>query len=413
MPIGSCQVAASLSTAQRRWRGRFADVIRAASARLVVALFCVLNAGCAPALTARGSSLSAREVAVLDARGSPSPGMIAALAWSPDGGRIAAAGFGEHPMPDPRSLDAMLWDVPAPRLVATVPRAQPLRFAFAFTPDSRLLAMPAARPPGTSVVRGPGPDHLSLVDAQTGAVVGAVPSGLPPPPPGGAPHDIAVSPAGGRAAAAFPGHGLAVVIYDAPPGGGAWRPASGFTLPWLSSRGLLAFAPDGRQLAVAGGRSSLPGSPFSRPRQVVEARDLGAGGGPAWSVDLGEGAAMSLAWGGPDGGLVALGLSGNAPAGTVGERVVALDARTGAQRWAASWPAASVGDLAFSPDGRLLAAASRGDEVRVLDAATGAELLAIGGLREPRAVAWGPAGPGPLLLAFNDGPRIRIVEVAP
>ncbi len=106
-----------------------------------------------------------------------------------------------------------------------------------------------------------------------------------------------------------------------------------------------------------------------------------------------------------------VGLSGNAAAGTVGERVIALDARTGARRWAASWPAATVEDLAFSPDGRLLAAASRGDEVRVLDAVTGETLLAIGGLRQPRIVAWGPAGPGPLLLAFNDGPRVRIAAI--
>jgi outer membrane protein assembly factor BamB len=84
-----------------------------------------------------------------------------------------------------------------------------------------------------------------------------------------------------------------------------------------------------------------------------------------------------------------VGLPGNAPAGTVGERVVALDGRTGARRWAARWPAATVEGLAFSPDGRLLAATSRGDEVRVLDAATGETLLAIGGLRAPSAVAWG------------------------
>lgn len=47
----------------------------------------------------------------------------------------------------------------------------------------------------------------------------------------------------------------------------------------------------------------------------------------------------------------------------------------------------------------------------MLDAATGERLFAIGGLRAPRAVAWGPAGPH-LLLAFNDGPRVQIVEIA-
>ncbi len=370
--------------------------------------------GCAGAILARGldvggGRLTAREVAVLDAHEPPRPGLIGALAWSPDGSRIAVAGFGEGS--NARSTDVMLWDVAARRRVAAVPRASRSRFAFAFTPDSRLLVMPAAHPPGAPVAPLPGPDHLSLVDALTGAIVGEVPSGLPPP-PGGPPLDVALAPTGCRAAAMFPGgpRGVVAVVYDAP-AGGSWRPAASFALPWLDAHGVVAFSPEGERLALAGGLSSHPGSAFTRVHHAVQARDLRAGGGPTWSADLGERGAQSLAWGGPGGNLVVVGLSGNAAAGTVGERVIALDARTGARRWAASWPAATVEDLAFSPDGRLLAAASRGDEVRVLDAVTGETLLAIGGLRQPRIVAWGPAGPGPLLLAFNDGPRVRIAAI--
>ena len=134
-------------------------------------------------------------------------------------------------------------------------------------------------------------------------------------------------------------------------------------------------------------------------------------GSAVWSERVGVGSAHTLAWGGADGNTIALGMTYGNIGGGHGTRVVALDSGTGALRWAAVWQPASVEGLAFSPDGRLLAAASRGDEVRVLDAATGAELLAIGGLRAPRAVAWGPAGQGPMLLAFNDGPQIRIVEI--
>ena len=165
---------------------------------------------CAGAILARGRGakggrLLARDVAVLGSSWTPKPGTIVSLDWSPDGSQIAAVGFGEYPLRDSRSQDAMLWGVPERRLIATVPRAQHWRFALAFMRDSRLLVMPAARAPGTPVSPPSGPDHLSLVDARTGAVVGAAPSGLPPPPPGGPPHDIAVAPVGDRAAAVFPG----------------------------------------------------------------------------------------------------------------------------------------------------------------------------------------------------------------
>lgn len=410
---GSCRVATSMSAARRRWRGRFADATGAAAARLVVAFVCALSAGCAPALVARGSGLSVREVAVLEAREPPRLGPIVAMAWSPDGARVASAGFADKPGD---SNDVVLWDVAARRRIAAVPRASRSLFTFAFTPDSRLLAMPAARPPVAQVSPAPGPDHLSPVDARTGAVVGGAPSGLPPPPPGGTPYAIAAAPADSRAAAVFAGgpRGLVAVVYDAPAGADSWRPASDFALPWLGAYGRSAFSPDGGRLALAGGKETRPGDISAPIHLTIEVRDLRAGGAtgrPAWAADLGRSTASALAWGGPDGGLVAVGLPGNAPAGTVGERVVALDGRTGARRWTARWPAAAVEGLAFSPDGRLLAAASRGDEVRVLDAATGETLLAIGGLRAPRAVAWGPAGPH-LLLAFNDGPRVQIVEIA-
>jgi hypothetical protein len=259
--------------------------------------------------------------------------------------------------------------------------------------------------------REPKPDHLSLVDARTGAVVGAVPSGLPPPPPGGAPDGFAVAPAGGRAAAAFPGgqRGRTVVLYALSAATATGAPAASLALPWIGLR-RMAFDPEGRRLALAG---AVVNDPRVVPTltTIVEVRDT-RDGAPVWAARFDSAASFqSLAWGGVSGGTVALGLPGTGARGEMGDRVVALDSRTGARRWTARWPSASVdGLVAFSPDGRLLAAASHGREMRLLDAATGETLLAVGGLRETRAVAWGPAGPR-LLLAFNDGPRTRVIEL--
>jgi eukaryotic-like serine/threonine-protein kinase len=175
---------------------------------------------------------------------------------------------------------------------------------------------------------------------------------------------LAFSPDGQRLASAAPGEtGVRV-----------WVPTLGkLTLTvgaGASVTGAVAFSPDGRLLAGGCGDGRL------RVWAVATGREV-----RAFKRDRGWGPA--LAWG-PDGKLLAV---------SEGNGVRVLDADTGQEQFALAGHAGPVEDVAFSPDRKRLATASRDKTVRVWDAATGQPLKTCEGHAQPvHAVAWDADG---------------------
>jgi outer membrane protein assembly factor BamB len=319
----------------------------------------------------------------------------------------------------------VLWDVPGRHAVAGIAHAMEPRARLAFTPDSRFLAMAAAVPP-PGAPRGPHlRSGLSLASAADGTVLATVPGGLPPDGPPGVPGGMATAvaapgEAGGEdtvvVSALYLLTGTRVFVRRLGAGGAGFLapPRVAATLPPTFSPRAVALAPDGRAAALAGTmRRTGPAGASGTIRLAHVAAVRLSDGAELWRSEQAASAAQAVAWS-PDGAIVAVGLSvAVSPPPPQTERVVALDTATGAVRWVARWPQAEVWSVAFSPDGRWLAAASDGStgEIRVLDVADGTTLLTLSGVSHPWAVAWGPAGSR--RLAFGDGPRVRIIEITP
>ena len=113
-----------------------------------------------------------------------------------------------------------------------------------------------------------------------------------------------------------------------------------------------------------------------------------------------KGIVWAVAWS-PDGNLV---VSGDR------EQVIAWDPHTGKERWRLPAPPA-VSALAFSPDGKTLAAVGWDGAIRLSEAATGKLLRSMRG-REDRllAVAWSPDGK--LLACGGDSGNVPIWDAA-
>ena len=394
----------------------------------LLAVACALTAcaaGAETATLAETPGISVRRVAVLDGSDTRRFHSFLRVAWSPDGTRIAAFGLLDPPLGPlgDGPYAAALWDAQSGRRVALLPHPGPgpgthgLRIGF--SRDGRIFFLPAGEMPGAPrAERNPILlDHLLLVDAATGRPSGTVSSGLPQPPPAAQPEYLAIAPEADRAVAAF-GNGLPggsrVVVFEAG-ADGSWKPRPFFTTPPDRVAGFV-FAPSGAPLLGVLRYEPIPmsakGSP---PRLMAEVR--GPDGAALWSVPVEmRNAGQSFTWGrGPGEGRLFVGASGTSgdDGTTEGNRVVALDAATGARLWTARWHAGlTVHALAASPDGTMLAAISAGLAVlpRILRAADGATLawlpdlerLTIGG------AAWSPDGRH---LAVNDGGRIVILRI--
>jgi hypothetical protein len=386
----------------------------------LLGLACALGA-CAfdgrTAAKAETPGIALRQVTVLDEGEPPRFRLIHRLAWSPDGARIAAFGLleGRYDLLTGGPYAAALWDAASGRRIALLPHPGPgpgtHGLQIGFTRDGRTFVLPAGDSPGA-----PGAadnpllrDQLLLVDAATGRPTGAVPSGLPEPPPAAQPQYLAVSPTADRAVAAF-GAGLAggnrVVAYEIGPDG-SWRAQPFFVVPPSRVTGF-AFAPSGPpRLGVLRFVPSGLRDGLSRVLAEVRAPD----GAPVWSVPAEmRHAGQSFAWGDGSGGgrlFVGGGGTGGDGGGPEGDRVVALEASSGALLWKARWHAGyPVNALAASPDGTLLAAASNG--LRVLRATDGATLAWLPNLDVTWSVAWSPDG---TRVAANDAGKILIFRV--
>ena len=156
-----------------------------------------------------------------------------------------------------------------------------------------------------------------------------------------------------------------------------------------------AISPDGKTVALI---TDAP-DPFSHDYELAF---MPAAGGQLTRAPLAEDFGLGHndpAWS-PDGTLVAY--TYNHRNGTLGEpRIVLYSVRTGVSRFLTTF---GYAEASFSPDGRWIAAirtSAKGEEVVILDAATGAELLRVTNDGHSFEPVWSPAGDQVAFLRAN------------
>ncbi len=293
------------------------------------------------------------------------------VAFSPDGKMLASAGFGA-------GAKVKLWTT------RTGERSQTLEGAWvgwrsvAFSPDGKRLA---AVGDGRQPAEHGGGEPFRLWDAGTGEPIWTAPAVEPP----AEFFAVAFSPdgkflaVGGRSPASFGGYDakIGVLRLHDPRSGKLLRSITGLDDVWA-----LAFAPDGKALAVATNSDNLVSLFETTNWALTESIPVG---GPT-----------SLAFS-PDGRTLAVGSMSVEPAGIV----TILDLAGKAQpRHLAPQPE-SVLAVALSPDGKHLATGGYDKTARVYDAETGVLKRSRTTIRWANAVAFSPDG---TILAIGTSP---------
>jgi WD40 repeat protein/serine/threonine protein kinase len=284
---------------------------------------------------------AAREALTLRGPG----GAVTAVAFSPDGRRLAggsAAG------------DLRVWGAARGEEVVTWRGHAAGVTGLAFSPDGRRLASTGKSEPA----RG----ELKLWDATDGSLIAGATS----------PNvlaGVAFSPDGGRLATA--GHDETVALWGAAALDrlGALKGQTAWAVPWSS----VAYSADGAWVAAGG------------PAGVVRVWDAATGQESFSAVTPGQAGVSGIAFSGRDGRFLAAATSGNTVQGWF--------ARTGKPAFTLRGHRRGVTAVAWAPDGRCLASASLDRTVKLWDLSSPDEALT---LRAPNqgitSVAFSPDG---------------------
>jgi WD40 repeat protein len=290
------------------------------------------------------------EIRTLDSQS----GIIRSVAFSPDGARLAAA-CADHTV--------KVWEVATGLLLLTLREHTGVARGVAFSPDgSRLASCSADR-------------TVRLWDASTGQLLRTL--------QGEAEFfRLAFSPDGTRVAAG--GGDWAVTMWDVAAGGKPRR-LEGHTADVTT----VAFSPDGTRLASGGWDNT------------VKVWDL-AGGKAIFTLAGHAGYVRGVAFS-PDGTLLA--------SAGVDQTVRVWDARAGREAFVLKSHTSEVAAVAFSPDGSRLASASPDGTVRLWAISARQEVQTLSGHnRAVRGVAFSPDGKR-LVSAGTDG-SVKIWEVS-
>ena len=298
-------------------------------------------------------------------------GEIGAIAWSPDGSKIAAGG--------PLHSAVMVWEASTGALLRSLNREFGGVSAVAWSPDGKTVA---AGRKFTEVARGHVAVHIW--DSETGRVLQSL---LGPSPLGRGDNDVftgalSFSPDGRLIAA---GHRGSVSVHEVTSG----RLVS-VCRKHLATGKAVAFSPDGRQIATSGEYGRAPVQLFEG-QSGVQVRSMSGQPESPFGVAFR-----------PDGKEIATVAPGHSS-------VTVWSVPEGRPTRALTHPS-SVYSVAYSPAGRLMASAAPAGGVVVWDAEAGTRLLTLPNPRElADVVAFSPDG---RYLAVPLGRQVRIWDLS-
>jgi WD40 repeat protein len=340
-------------------------------------------------------------------------GPVFGVSFSPDGTRLASAG-GKFDGRDRNLVELKVWDTTRSPEALVLPQHAFLLYSWAFSPDSRLLAVVVGR--GQSQRGTALPGDLKFWDVTTGREAQVLQEDP------GIVAQVAFSPDGTRLACEAEDH--SVKVWDLSTG----KPDPAFKGQSTGPSGM-AFSADGKRLVSvdaakqeaflkeprrAGRVKGMPWSP-DRRRMAVMCEHEQADKSLKVSVELWDASARKLmhTLQAPDGYAFNAIFSpdGRRLGCAVGGVVKVWDATSGEELLLLKGHTAYVYSLAFSPDGRRVATGSDDGTIKVWDAVAGQEVLSLKGHKSMGWLLFSPDGNR--LAGVSEEGTLRIWDATP